>query len=334
MARLPCRLAANWPESVEFPAEQSLTMKQLSSSVVPVCPSVRTDERGLLPPSWVRRLLGREARWTPTLAPEGQGISLEITRGRGLCFASVRIRSARSLDRASLQEATACAYRRIEAELRVRDAPHPVRLWNHIPGIHEPMGDGQDRYMVFNAGRYEALSAWFGQETFDTRVATASGVGHTGQDLVIHCLAADRPGQAVDNPRQVAPYRYSQRYGPRPPCFARATVIRPQDAPYLALVGGTASIVGEESVHLGDLARQTEETLTNLTVLAGGEDRAESLSRYRDVRVYFPDPARQDELRSLLKDAFPGAGEIEWVRADLCRSELLVEIEGVAARPL
>ena len=37
---------------------------------------------------------------------------------------------------------------------------------------------------------------------------------------VIHCLAADRPGAAVNNPRQVAPYHYSQRFGPLPPCFS------------------------------------------------------------------------------------------------------------------
>ncbi|HEX7185757.1 MAG TPA: pteridine-dependent deoxygenase like protein [Thermoanaerobaculia bacterium] len=278
------------------------------------------DERGLLPPSWVGSLLGRSAR-------------------QGFSFASVRIRDARGLDRAALREATADAYRRIRDELHGR-APHPVRLWNHIPGIHEPMGDGQDRYRVFNAGRFEALSEWLGgQESFDTRVASASGIGHDGRDLVIHCLAADRPGQAVANPRQTAPYRYSHKYGPLPPCFARATVIRPPDDQPLALVGGTASIVGEESVHLGDLARQTDETLANLAVLllaAAGEpameatDRAAVLARYRDVRVYYPDPERLDELRLLLKDAFPRAGQVEWVPAGLCRPELLIEIEGVA----
>ena len=265
--------------------------RQLLSSAAPPC----AEESDLPPPAWTSGL------------------------GEGFSLASVRVPAARSLGRAELHEATMHAYRRIEAGLRARGTIHPVRLWNHIPGIHDPMGDGLDRYRVFNAGRYEALSEWFGgRETFDTRVASASGVGHPGRDLVIHCLASDRPGRAVDNPRQVAPYRYSRKYGPLPPCFARATMIES-----LVLVGGTASIVGEASVHLGDLARQTEETLTNLAVFA-------PLDRYREVRVYSPHPARLDELRGLLKDAFPGAGGIEWVRADLCRAELLVEIEGVA----
>lgn len=272
-------------------------LSSLSALPAPPC----AEDAGLLPPSWVDRLC---------LAGEH-------------CLASVRIPEARSLGREIFQAETTRAYERIRSELVSRGAVHPVRLWNHIPGIHEPMGDGLDRYMVFNAGRYEALSEWFGgDQAFDTRVASASGVGHQGRDLVIHCLASARPGQAVDNPRQTAPYRYSRKYGPLPPCFARATQIE-GGGRQLVLVGGTASIVGEESVHLGDLPRQTEETLANLATLA-------PLAGYREVRVYYPDPERLDELRDLLGGAFPRAERIEWVRADLCRSELLVEIEGIA----
>ena len=57
---------------------------------------------------------------------------------------------------------------------------------------------------------------------------------------------------------------------------------------------------------------------------------AAALAGFRDVRVYFPGPGRLGELRALLGNAFPGAGPVEWVRADICRAELLVEIEGVA----
>lgn len=304
------------------------------------------ESPGLVPPSWTGELFG-QVEPVPVLFSDT--VSLDVAAGGGFCLASIRVRDARSLDRDAFQNATVLAYRLLEAELRGRNTLHSVRLWNHIPGIHEPMGDGQDRYMVFNAGRYEALSAWFGgNETFDTRVASASGVGHDGRDLVVHCLASHRPGRAVANPRQTAPYRYSSKYGPLPPCFARATVIEPagHHGEPLVLVGGTASIVGEASVHVGDLARQTDETLANLAVLlleaagkydpAGGNDRAEILAilaNYSGVRVYYPDPDRLDDLRVLLAGAFPGAGALEWVRADLCRSDLLVEIEGVAKLP-
>jgi chorismate lyase/3-hydroxybenzoate synthase len=300
----------------------------------------RAEEAPPSPPVWIGALLGRFVRRSG--GRTGSGISLEVIQGGAFCLASARVIDARRLAPAAFRETIAQAYRWMRRELCGRGYSHPVRLWNHIPGIHDPMGGGQDRYMVFNAGRFDALAEWFGQESFDTRIATASGVGHDGRDLVLHCLAADRAGRAVDNPRQVAPYRYSRKYGPLPPCFARATVVHPPLEGPLALVGGTASIVGEESAHQGDLERQTDETLTNLAVLlhaaagdpAGAtEDRAAALAGFRDVRVYFPDPRRLDELRSLLKDAFPGARHLEWVRADICRAELLVEIEGVAELP-
>jgi enamine deaminase RidA (YjgF/YER057c/UK114 family) len=289
-------------------------------SVVSVPSSAHEEELELSVPSWT-----------------------DLLSGGGFFRTSARVRWARGLGPAAFREATTRAYLQIQATLHKRGILHPVRLWNYIPGIHDPMNVGQDRYMSFNAGRFEALCQWLGgAEQFDTLVASASGVGHEGQDLIIHCLAADHPGRAVANPRQIAPYRYSRRYGPLPPCFARATVVEGRAGEPLVLVGGTASIAGEESVHVGDLPRQTEETLTNLAVLvreaagapvepAVGDtpERAAALARYRDVRVYYRQSESLSELRHLLRDAFPGA-LVEWVRADICREDLLVEIEGVA----
>lgn len=289
-------------------------------SVVSVPSSAHDEAFDLSPPAWTEPL-----------------------SGGGFFRTGARVRWARGLGPAAFREATTRAYLQIEAALRKRGTLHPVRLWNYIPGIHDPMSLGQDRYMAFNAGRYEALCRWFGgTERFDELVASASGVGHEGQDLVIHCLAAERPGRAVINPRQIAPYRYSPKYGPLPPCFARATLVEGKAGEALVLVGGTASIVGEESVHPGDLARQTGETLSNLAVLlrqAAGRpvepvigptaERTAELARFRDVRVYYRHPASLADLRPLLRDAFPAA-LVEWVQADICREDLLVEIEGLA----
>ena len=78
--------------------------------------------------------------------------------------------------------------------------------------------------MVFNGGRFAACEHWHGSPNdFDHTLASASGVGVLGRALAIHCLAADDAGEPVENPRQVPAYKYSRRYGPRPPCFARAT---------------------------------------------------------------------------------------------------------------
>ena len=54
------------------------------------------------------------------------------------------------------------------------------------------------------------------------------------------------------------------------------------------------------------------------------------LQSFRELRVYFTDPAHKDALVSMVRAVFPPQCRIEWLQATLCRAELLVEIEGVA----
>lgn len=286
-------------------------------------------------PQWVEELLeenGAEAHVCP-LPPELEGL---VAACDALTLVSIRVPGAATLDAATFELRTAQAYTAIADQLRTRSAGHPVRFWNYIPGIHRPCGKVLDRYMVFNAGRFAACSDWFGgPEAFDRMLATASGVGHRGNDLVIHALASNEPGVAVENPRQVPPYRYSRRFGPRPPCFARATVLAPRGGRRLILVGGTASIRGEESVHLDDLEAQTLETFDNLEALVrhasdvAGAAPAD-LSSFTELRIYHPRPQDRPTLAPLIAAAFPALRRVEYMQADLCRAELLVEIEGVA----
>ena len=96
----------------------------------------------------------------------------------------------------------------------------------------------------------------------DCAMPTASAVGIAVADLeAIQCLASDRPGLAVENRGRRPSWRYSgatARVLPASPA-ARS---RRSTARRLLLVGGTASIVGEESRHAGDRAAQVEEALT------------------------------------------------------------------------
>jgi chorismate lyase/3-hydroxybenzoate synthase len=286
-------------------------------------------------PAWAKALIGEPVRPRPTSPPRTEiAVWLDEGPAGSLCTACVANAAAMSGD--ELREAASTAYGLIERSLQTSATPHPIRFWNHIPDIQGQLPDGQTRYMAFNAGRFAACCAWFGGiELFDTRVATASGIGHAGSDLVIHCLASAMPGRAVNNPRQIAPYRYSRTYGLLPPCFARGTLL--SGPPSVLLVGGTASIVGEESRHRGDLQRQTDETLINLAAVVAAalgqpdwDDQAALLARFRELRVYHRQAADQELLRQRLTTAFTGVRHMEFVHADLCRGELLVEIEGVA----
>jgi len=290
------------------------------------------------PPRWARALAGggdEKPAWRDLTG----GVSL--AHGDGFALATTVVRRARFMDRHDLHEAVRAAYRGLGDELAASATPHPIRLWNFIPGILEPLDDLPHRYMAFNMGRYDAYEAWFdGRGAFACTVPTASGVGWDGDDLWIHALVSARPGTPVENPRQVPSYRYSRRFGPLPPCFARATRVD-LDGPTL-LIGGTASIRGEQTLAVGDLDAQCDETLHNLAaVIAAGcgadggstadpEGRRELLARFVSVRVYVPLAGDRERVESVVHDALPPSCDVELGAADLCREGLRVEIEGIA----
>lgn len=289
--------------------------------------------RAPAPPGWAIALAP-----VSLSAPRENGLVVQMSSGPSAHLVTLTARSARSATARELEAMAAEIYRRIGELLAEAGGLAPVRFWNHIPGIGEDMGGGLDRYRVFNKGRKAALAEWIGEGAFEQRLPAATGVGHEGDDLVVHCLACAAEGQPLENPRQRPAYRYSPRYGPASPSFARATRLtlgRRHVRPAL-LVGGTASVRGEDTVHEGDLEAQFAETVENLRALlaaagAGASgDGAGSLARFTSVRVYYRESAHETEARARTLALFPRAEVIELMRADICRPELLVEIEGIA----
>lgn len=279
---------------------------------------------------------------TPRLVPVWVA---ELTRER-FCHVTAGFDNAREMDILMFQRRVVEAYETIFEQLEPTAFAHPVRFWAFVPGIHDDLGAGLDRYMAFNAGRYGAFAAHFGRPTsFDRSIPTASAVGVQGDQFLLHCLATDEPGLPVENPRQVSAYHYSRRFGPMPPCFARATLLRGRTHQPMLLVGGTASITGEESRHAGDLDAQARETFRNLASVvasAAGRTRPDDLgtaeiktllAAFRELRVYYTDAAHQCSLGGLVDATFSPQCRVEWMQASLCRPELLIEIEGLALPP-
>ena len=150
--------------------------------------------------------------------------------------------------------------------------------------------------------------------------------------LQVYWLAAREPGTPLENPRQVSAYRYPREYGPQSPTFARALL--PPSPRVPLLLSGTASIVGHASQHADSLRAQLDETLTNLDSLLGAaRERAPTLSPHLDgtsrLKVYVRDAADADAVAAQLEARL--GTRVPWLmlHADVCRRELLVEIEGM-----
>ena len=147
--------------------------------------------------------------------------------------------------------------------------------------------------------------------------------------LQIYWLAAREGGTGFENPRQMSAWRYPRQYGIKAPTFARATrapTARPQ-----VYISGTAAIVGHASHHHDDLAAQIVETLANIdSVLAAAQIApAERFGAGAVLKVYVRRAEDVEAANELLRDKLPELAGALLLQGDVCRSELLIEIDGV-----
>ena len=227
-----------------------------------------------------------------------------------------------------LELTTRDAFARLLRVVQEHGYPHPLRFWVTVPGINETE-NGLERYQAFCRGRSLAFEAAHGAG-FTRRLCASSAVGSESGALSIHFLAAREPGVHWENPRQVAAYSYPSGYGPRSPSFARAT-IAPAALGGPTFIAGTASIVGHESRHPGDVEAQLRETVENLDALVAslprlGHDRS---GRFQLLKVYLRHSGDLPAVRRAL-ELFPRLdAPTLFLRADICRRALLVEIEAI-----
>lgn len=232
-----------------------------------------------------------------------------------------------------VQAASEVAYRRIFALLDAQGLPALWRVWNYLSDINGET-HGLERYRQFNIGRQDAFLACRRGSTGNVPAACALGLRQG--PLSVAFLAGATPAVPVENPRQVSAYNYPAEYGPRSPTFSRAALVYPPGQEIL-FISGTASIVGHQTVHAGDVAGQTREALANvLAVLAEANRKrrsAEFLPLALVYRVYLRHLADFAQVSAVLETALAGA-ELLYVEADVCRSDLLVEIEAMALHAL
>ncbi|MEI7035383.1 pteridine-dependent deoxygenase [Fulvimonas yonginensis] len=237
--------------------------------------------------------------------------------GGGWLFASIeRDEGPRGDPRGTAQE----AYEQLREVLAGRAERHVLRVWNYLDAINEGEGDGE-RYKRFCEGRAAGMGNRFAEG-----FPAATAIGHHGPAgrLQVYLLACDQPGARVENPRQVSAWRYPRQYGRTPPSFARAMLLPARDA---LAISGTAAVVGHASAHQDDLHAQLEETLTNLEALLACAGLAPGFDTQSPLKAYVRHPADAAFVRDFLARRLPGV-PVLLLHGDICRRELLVEIDG------
>ena len=272
-------------------------------------------------------------------AESGQHQRVRFRRSEEMLFGCITLAEADFAAPAhapsTLHAATAQAYAEICATLEAQRYPHLLRVWNYLPDINRD-SQGTERYRQFNSARQCALQACGRAQSGS--VPAASALGATSDSpVVVYFLAGRSAPVFVENPRQVSAYHYPRQYGTHSPLFSRAALLR-QPQSLTLFVSGTASIVGHRSLHIGDTTRQTRETLTNIEALLSEANRVTRGAHFEldslAYKVYVRRPEDLALIQSELAATLGSQAQVIYLQADICRQDLLVEIEATGICPL
>lgn len=212
-----------------------------------------------------------------------------------------------------------------------------VRQWNYLERITE-ITNGNQCYQDFN----DVRSQFYAESEWAAGYPAATGIGaqHGGIQIDFNAVKGDVEIRPLDNDWQKAAHVYSDDVlislrtdaEKGTPKFERGKSISDHQQEMI-YISGTAAIRGEESIELGDVLSQTEITLENIQHLigleAGREKLPEHAAKLELLRVYLKNEEDAQSVKEDLDQLCPGL-PIAYLYADVCREELLVEIEGIA----
>lgn len=230
-----------------------------------------------------------------------------------------------------IQQQAAGVFARLGDVLRKEGFPinSIVRQWNYIERITDCDGADQ-RYQMFNNARSE----FYKPVDWSNGYPAATGIGADLGGLVVDVDAVvfkqdDCYATPIDNKLQIAAHAYSEKVLEKAgvqkttPKFERAKRLTTGNNS-LIYISGTAAIRGEETLVGVGLERQLRITMENIAELIGD-------AAIKFLRVYLKDRSYYEEAKSLLETYHLNV-PISYMCADVCREELLIEIEGIAMK--
>lgn len=228
----------------------------------------------------------------------------------------------------ALHSLTTLAYQRLFATAHRLGYTHFLRIWNYFPEINREYA-GLERYRAFCAGRHEVMATE--RAGFESSLPAGSALGTQSGGLQLYALAARQPGIQIENPRQISAFHYPPQYGRRSPSFSRAILKHWGSGDEQLYISGTASITGHASQH-DDIPTQLDETLVNLAALLTEANRRTNAPLQMALLKIYVRPAIDPlPLCARISQVFGDRVPMLFLQADICRQELLIEIEGIAS---
>lgn len=225
------------------------------------------------------------------------------------------------------------------------------RQWNYIPQITAVDADNYQNYQAFNDSRSEFYRKG---DWSQNGYPAATGIGMDCGAVTVDFIAVKPLNDKmkivpIDNDLQLAAHVYSQVVligvekdeveGRSTPKFERAKALGNQDEGYICFISGTAAIRGESSMDSTDAASQAIQTMENIEHLISdhtcdkyGIELSSKSREINSARAYVKFDKDTDGIKRVVEDRWPDTSVI-YLLADVCREELLVEIEAVTNMP-
>jgi len=221
-----------------------------------------------------------------------------------------------------------------------------VRQWNYIAQITKGIevdSKSSQHYQIFN----DVRSKYYETADFENGYPAATGIGMDWGGIIIDFVAGNLGAMqsvGIKSPVQFDAYTYSKKvlaenctmsdFCRTTPKFERARLVDVCGAKWI-FISGTAAILGQVSDHQNSVEDQTEMTIDNIRQLISAENiRRFGIEAATDpaityLRVYVKYKADFEVVKQICRKHFTTI-PLSFVVADVCRPELLLEIEGHA----
>jgi len=217
-----------------------------------------------------------------------------------------------------------------------------TRQWNYIEQI-TAVKEGKQNYQEFNNAR----SVYYDKVDWTNGYPAATGIGTLFGGIMVD-LNAEKGDNwqitAIDNPLQIPAHVYSEKVlissrnaeakKKTTPKFERAKAVETTEGK-LIYISGTAAIRGENSLKNMEIQEHTRTTLENIEYLISAKNRANygvyptAEAALLHFRIYLKYMEHYTVVRQIIEAHYPDL-PVGYVLADVCRPELLIEIEGLA----
>ncbi len=221
-----------------------------------------------------------------------------------------------------------------------------TRTWIYIHDI-DGLDKSDNNYQGMNHARKEIYNKinFAGRTDSLVDFPASTGIGLQDRALTYSTLAC-KPGMlnkviSIENQAQTPAFEYPEVESKFQPLFSRAIALLDEEKA-LCSVSGTASILEAKSMYIGDAEKQTEVTLDNIENLISKDNLKANnievanggLEAVVQFVVYIKYPENLDKIKSICQKRLPADIPQFYVHADVCRDDLLVEVEAFTLHKL